>query len=663
MQRHVAARHDRIAAGALLTMKTPLEAPERQVAEETSAKPEKQAPASVIDTSKMSKGKREALELAEASRDPLDERGSFASNLFIGRYDFNRIYPWPEQSAEDREAGKEFLASLEKYLKENIDADEIDRTGEIPQKNIDDLFAMGAFGVKIPKQYQGLGLSQVNYGRAAMLLGSWDANLTALVSAHQSIGVPQPLLLFGTDEQKKKYLPRVARHEISAFALTEWNAGSDPANMSLRADPSEDGSAFILNGEKLWCTNLIKAGVLVVMAVTAPKIVNGRERKQITAFIVDVDSPGLEITYRCRFMGLRALYNGIVKFTNVRVPRDNMIAKEGQGLKVALTTLNTGRLTIPAACVGLSKRLLEISRKWASERIQWGGPIGKHSAIAGKIAEMAGNTFAMEAMTFQTSGLVDRKAADLRIETAMCKMWSTETTWKIADDAMQVRGGRGYETAQSLAGRGEEAIPVERFLRDCRINTIFEGSSEIMRLFIAREALDPHLKVGGAIFNTTLPMSERLKAVFTSGKFYAGWYPRQWFSSGAGKIDNLHRDLQKHVDYGARTSKKLARGLFHAMARFGPKLDREQLLLSRFVGIATELFAISATCSFAQYKIDHGESADEVLSVANYFCKSARARIDGYFAGARRNVDKSGYQLTQELLADKHATLREGIVR
>src|SRR6266403_760157 len=644
-------------------MKSSLEAPEKQISEETSAKPQKQAPASVIDTSKMSKGKREALELAEASRDPLDERGSFASNLFIGRYDFNRIYPWPEQSAEDRAAGREFLASLEKYLRENIDADEIDRTGEIPQKNIDDLFAMGAFGVKIPKQYEGLGLSQVNYGRAAMLLGSWDENLTALVSAHQSIGVPQPLLLFGTDEQKKKYLPRVARHEISAFALTEWNAGSDPANMSLRADPTEDGSAFILNGEKLWCTNLIKAGVLVVMAVTKPKMVNGRERKQITAFIVDVDSPGLEITYRCRFMGLRALYNGIVKFTNVRVPRENMIAKEGQGLKVALTTLNTGRLTIPAACVGLSKRLLEISRKWASERIQWGVPIGQHSAVAGKIAEMAGNTFAMEAMTFLTSGLVDRKAGDLRIETAMCKMWSTETTWKISDDAMQVRGGRGYETAQSLAVRGEEAIPVERFLRDCRINTIFEGSSEIMRLFIAREALDPHLKVGGAIFNTQLPMSERVKAVFTSGKFYAGWYPRQWFSSGAGKVDNLHRHLQKHVDYSARTSKKLARGLFHAMARFGPKLDREQLLLSRFVGIATELFAISTTCSFAQYKIDHGESADEVLSVANYFCKSARARIDNYFAGARRNADKRGYQLTQELLAGKHSSLREGIVR
>src|SRR5438309_2944968 len=514
-------------------MKSPLEAPEKQIAEETSAKPEKPA-AAVIDTSKMAKGQREALELAEAARDPLEDRGSFASNLFVGRYDFERIYPYPAQSAEDRAAGEDFLRKLEGYLREHVDPDEIDRTGEIPPENFKGLAEIGAFGIKVPKKYGGLGLSQSNYGRAAVLLGSWDGNVAALVSAHQSIGVAQPLLLFGTEEQKQKYLPRVARREISAFALTESHAGSDPATMSLRADPTPDGSAFILNGEKLWCTNGLKAGVLMVMAKTPPKIINGKEHKQITAFIVDVDTPGLTMPHRCHFMGLRALYNGVVTFKDVRVPRENIIAGEGKGLKVALTTLNTGRLTIPAACVGLCKRLLEISRKWASERVQWGVPIGQHYAIAGKIAEMAGNTFAMEAMTFLTSGLVDRKAGDLRIETAMCKMWSTETTWKISDDAMQVRGGRGYETAQSLAGRGEEAIPVERFLRDCRINTIFEGSSEIMRLFIAREALDPHLKVGGAIFNTTLPMSERLKAVFTSGEFYAGWYPRAWFSPGAG---------------------------------------------------------------------------------------------------------------------------------
>ncbi|MGZ5024595.1 MAG: acyl-CoA dehydrogenase family protein, partial [Chthoniobacterales bacterium] len=427
-------------------------------------------------------------------------------------------------------------------------------------------------------------------------------------------------------------------------------------------EPTEDGSAFIMNGEKLWCTNLTKAGVLVVMARTAPKMVNGKERKQITAFVVDVNSPGLEITYRCHFMGLRALYNGIVKFTNVRVPRENMIAKEGQGLKVALTTLNTGRLTIPAACVGLSKRLVEICRKWATERVQWGVPIGKHYAIAGKVAEMAGNVFAMEAMTFLTSALVDRKAGDLRIETAMCKMWATETTWRIADEAMQVRGGRGYETAQSLEGRGEPGIPVERFLRDCRINMIFEGSSEIMRLFIAREALDPHLKVGGAIFNTQLPMVTRIKSMFGSGSFYSRWYPKQYTKANPGDLSKLHADLRPHIQYAARTSKKLARKLFHAMMRFGPKLEREQLLLSRFCGIATELFALSATCSYAQHKIDSGEPAAEIVSLADYFCRAAKLRIDYHFAGTAENVDKRAYDLTQELMDGKHNALRTGIV-
>jgi alkylation response protein AidB-like acyl-CoA dehydrogenase len=643
-------------------MKSPLEAPEKQIAEETSAKQEKPVPPAVIDTSKMGKGQREALELAEAARDPLEDRGSFASNLFVGRYDFNRIHPYPAQSAEDRAAGEEFLRKLETYLREHVDADEIDRTGEIPPENFRGLAEIGAFGIKVPKKYGGLGLSQSNYGRAAVLLGSWDGNVAALVSAHQSIGVAQPLLLFGTEEQKRRYLPRVASGEISAFALTEVHAGSDPATLSLKAEPSADGSEFILNGEKLWCTNGVKAGVLVVMARTPSKMVGEKERKQITAFIVDVDTPGLEIAYRCRFMGLRALYNAVVRFTNVRVARENIIYKEGAGLKVALTTLNTGRLTLPAACVGVSKRLLEISRKWAGERIQWGVPIGKHAAIAGKIAEMAGNVFAMEAMTFLTSSLLDSKAGDLRIETAMCKMWATETTWRIADEAMQVRGGRGYETAASLSGRGEPPIAVERFLRDCRVNTIFEGSSEIMRLFIAREALDPHLKVGGAIFNTQLPMSDRAKAVLSSGKFYAGWYPRQWLANGAGKIENLHEILSAHVNYAARTSKRLARGLFHAMARFGPKLDREQLLLSRFVGAATELFAISATCSYAQWLLGQGKPADEILSIANYFCRSARMRIDHHFAGTARNADKRGYDLVQDLLAGKHELLRQGIV-
>src|SRR2546421_9994725 len=258
---------------------------------------------------------------------------------------------------------------------------------------------------------------------------------------------------------------------MSASALTETGAGSDPATMQTRAEPTPDGTAFILNGEKLWCTNGTKAGVIVVMAKTPPKMVGGKAKDQITAFIVETDWPGVEVTHRCRFMGLRSLYNGVMKFTNVRVPRENILLAEGKGLRVALTTLNTGRLTLPAACVGLAKRCLEITRRWAGERVQWGAAIGKHAAIADKLARMAANTFAMEAMTLLAASIVDRdKHADVRLEAAMCKMWGSEQAWEIANEAVQIRGGRGYETAASFKARGEPAVPVERLLRDCRIN-------------------------------------------------------------------------------------------------------------------------------------------------------------------------------------------------
>jgi alkylation response protein AidB-like acyl-CoA dehydrogenase len=632
--------------------------------DKSAGKPEEQA---LIDTSKMSAGQRAALELTEAARDAASEKGSFAEGLFMGRLETARLLPFPEQSSEDRDQGDAFLQHLEKFLCEKVDADEIDRTGEIPQEIIDELAEMGAFGIKISPAYGGLGLSQTNYSRAAMLLASYDGNLTALLSAHQSIGVPQPLILFGTEEQKRKYLPRVAKGEISAFALTEAGVGSDPATMTTHAEPTEDGKDFILNGEKLWCTNLIKAGVLVVMAKTPPKMVNGKPKNQVTAFIVDIETPGVEIVHRCHFMGLRALYNGVVKFTDVRVPRENILLAEGKGLKVALSTLNTGRLTLPAACVGLSKKCLEISRQWASQRVQWGAPIGKHAAIAEKIARMAANTFAMESMTLYAASLVDRdKKADVRLEAAMCKLWGTEQAWEIVNDAMQIRGGRGYETADSLRARGEAAVPIERFLRDCRINTIFEGSSEIMRLFIAREALDPHLKVSAAVLNSQLPLTQRLKAAFKAGMFYAGWYPRQFLPLGTAKLHDTHPRLAKHLRYASRASRRLARRLFHAMLRFGPKLEREQVLLGRFVEIGTELYAIAATCARAQSLLARPSTSKtshaELLDLVDYFCCASRLRIQRAFHGLRHNADRRGYRLAQQILGGQNEFLKDDIV-
>lgn len=594
---------------------------------------------SAIDTSKMSAGQRAAVELTEAAREEKRTSG-FVADLFMGRAHPAALLPFPRQTHEDQDQGDAFLERLGRVLREQTDPDEIDRTGEIPEPVIRALADLGAFAIKVPVPYGGLGLSQTNYCRAAMLLGGHCGNLTALISAHQSIGVPQPLLLFGTEEQKRRFLPRFARGEISAFALTETGVGSDPARMLTRAEPTADGEAFILNGEKLWCTNGTRAGVIVVMAKTPARTVQGQARDQITAFIVEMDSPGVEVVRRCHFMGLRALYNGVIRFTNVRVPRGNILLGEGKGLRVALSTLNTGRLTLPAACTGLAKRCLDISTRWAARREQWGAPIGRHAFIADKLARMAADTFAMESMTLYAASLVDKdKHADVRLEAALCKLWGTEAAWRIVNDTMQIRGGRGYETADSLRARGENPEPVERLMRDCRINTIFEGSSEIMRLFIAREALDPHLKVAGAIFNSKLPMKARLAAAAKAGMFYARWYPGllvpKWSKGGA--------TLGRHKRFVERNSRKLARSLFHAMARFGPKLEREQLLLGRFVDIAAELFAMTASCARAA-------AMPEKVPLADYFCRSARLRVEELFRAASRNADRDGYKLAQTLL-------------
>lgn len=609
------------------------------------------AHASVIDTSKMSPEQRAAMELTESARET-GGRQTFAGDLFMGRFDFRALHPYPKQRTEDRDQGDAFLERLSGYLREHVQPDEIDATGEIPDAVFEGLAKLGAFGIKISPEYGGLGLSQTNYCRAAVLLGSYCGNITALLSAHQSIGVPQPLILYGTEEQKRKFLPRVAAGEVSAFALTEPRVGSDPAKMETVAEPTEDGAHFVINGEKLWCTNGVKAGLIVVMARTPSK--NGRN--QITAFIVETNSPGVEIVRRCRFMGLKALYNAVVRFTNVKVPRENIIWAEGKGLRVALTTLNTGRLTLPAGCTGLAKRCLQTVRKWANERVQWGAPIGKHAAIADKIARMAADIFAMEAMTFYTASLVDKdKKADIRLEAAMCKLWVSERAWRIVDETMQIRGGRGYETAASLAARGEEPIAVERWLRDCRINTIFEGSSEIMRLFIAREALDPHLKVGGPVLNTQLPPKDRAQAAVKAAAFYAGWYPRQWLPLPASA--KIPPRLARHVRWANAASRRLARTLFHEMARFGPKLERQQVLLGRFVDIGTELFAIAAVCSRAASLPE-----SQAGGVADYFCRGARLRILQLFHDLSHNTDRAGYKIAQQVLKSEHEWLEEGVL-
>ena len=604
---------------------------------------------------------KEARDVAEAARESEWTDPSFVRELFLGRFRLDLIHPHPihDDPAEAVRA-KAFFGVLREFL-ERVDSDMIDRTGEIPEELVQELRDMGAFGIKIPTEYGGLGLSYTSYTRAMAMVTSKDGSLTALLSAHQSIGLPQPLKLFGTPEQKQRFFPRLAKGAISAFALTETDAGSDPANMRTRATPSEDGTYWTLTGEKLWCTNGTRAELLVVMARTPDAIVNGKSRKQITAFIVEANAPGVEIVHRCRFMGLKAIENGVVGFTNVRVPSENIIWGEGKGLKLALVTLNTGRLTLPASCAGGGKACLQVARTWARERVQWGQPIGKHEAIAQKLALMAANTFAMESVAELCVALTERGNYDIRLEAAIAKMWNSETGWRIIDDTLQIRGGRGYETADSLRARGEPAIPVERAMRDFRINLIFEGTSEVMRLFIAREAVDHHFKTAFALVDKDSSGADKLAALGRVAKFYPAWYLARWF--GRGAVPTAYGEfgaLAKHLRWAERQTRHLGRTLFHAMVRFGPKLERRQMVLFRAVDIGADLFAMTATCVRAQMLATQGNQ--EATELADLFCREARQRIAGNFHRFYGKNDAAIYTVSQHVLAGDHAWLEQGIV-
>ena len=609
------------------------------------------APRSTSTTPHVAPSVDEARAVAEAARETEWTAPSFVREMFEGRLRLGLIHPFPTPSAEDVAKAKPFLSALEAFLHANVDSDKIDRDGKIPDAVIEGLRALGAFGIKIPESYGGLGLSQLSYTHAIAMVTSQDGSLTALLSASQSIGVAVPLKLFGTDEQKQRYLPRLALGAISAFALTETRVGSDPAGLATHAEKSEDGSHWILNGEKLWCTNGPIAEVMVVMARTG---------KRITAFIVEADWPGVELVHRLEFMGLKAIENGVMRFTNVRVPANNVIWGEGKGLKLALTTLNTGRLTLPASCAAGAKRAVEITRRWAAERVQWGKPIGQHDAVAQMLGTMAADTFAMQAVSDLASLLADRGDADIRLEAALAKLWNSEVGDRIIDDCLQIKGGRGYETADSLRLRGERPDPVERMYRDFRINRIFEGSSEIMRLFIAREALDTHLKVAGDLIDTKSSTGTKLKSLLRAGLFYAVWYPRLWFGAAFLKYSEFGV-LAKHLRFVDRRSAKLARTLFHAMVRFGPRLEQRQSVLFRLVDVGAELLAMSAAVSQAEALRKAGTG--NAVELADIFCRHASRRVDDLFREAFGKDDVATYRTAQRVIKGEFAWLEEGMVR
>jgi alkylation response protein AidB-like acyl-CoA dehydrogenase len=599
---------------------------------------------------------RQARRIAEDAREREWDRPSFGKELFLGRLRLDLIDPLPDTDPALAADGETFLTRLREFC-ETIDGRRIERDAFIGDDVINGLKSLGAFGIKIPREHGGLGLPAVYYHRALMLAGSVHPSLGAMLSAHQSIGVAQPVKLFGADAQKREFLPRCV-HEISAFLLTEPDVGSDPARLATSAVPSDDGRSYVLNGVKLWTTNGVLADLLVVLA-RVPRTAD--HRGGITAFVVDAGSAGITVENRNAFLGLRGIENGVTRLHDVTVPAANRIGAEGDGLKIALTTLNTGRLALPASCTGAAKWCLKIAREWARTRVQWGRPIGEHEAIAGKISFLAATAFGLEAVLEVSGRLADADRHDIRIEAALAKLLGSELAWLAADDLVQIRGGRGYETAESLAARGERGVPAEQVLRDLRINRIFEGSSEIMRLLIAREAVDVHLAVAGDIIDPDADLKRKAHAAAKASAFYARWLPG--LTAGRGQMRDAYAEygpLAEHLRFVERASRKLARHTFYGMSRWQGDLEHHQLFLGRLVDIGAELYAMSASCVYAKtLRAERGHTPDELAAA---FCRQARQRVGESFRKLWHNTDADDRATAHRVLDDSYTWLEEGVL-
>lgn len=611
---------------------------------------------------------REARAVAEESRESGWEKPSFAKELYMGNFRLDLVHPHPRPDPDDADRAGLFLDKLRRYC-ETLDGSVIEQQDRVPDEYVKGLADLGCFGIKIPREYGGLGLNQVAYNRALMLVGSVHTTLGVLLSAHQSIGVPEPLKLAGSAEQCARFLPRCARGAVSAFLLTEPDVGSDPARLATSATPVEGAAAYELDGVKLWTTNGVVAELAVVMA-RVPE--SEGHRGGVTAFIVEMDTPGIIVENRNEFMGLRGIENGVTRFNRVRVSADDMVGREGDGLKIALGTLNTGRLSVPAVCTSASKWCLKIAREWSAERVQWGKPVGRHGAVERKISFIAATTYALEAILDLSGRMADEERNDIRIEAALAKLYASEMSCKIADELLQIRGGRGYETAASLAARGERAVPVEALVRDLRINRIFEGSTEIMHLLIAREAVDAHLSAAGELADPDADLAAKAKAAVAASGFYAKWLPR--LVSGPGQSPNSFAefgDLAGHLRYVERNARKLARSTFYGMARWQAGLEQQQGFLARIVDIGAELFAMSACCVRAEMQRSDAESGQETESgeqaganageLADAFCGQARLRVDNLFESLWRNTDDADRRVARAAQDGRFRWLEQGV--
>ncbi len=495
------------------------------------------------------------------------EKEGFVKELYFGRFRGDSMFPFPELSPESKEQNDIFIEKVKAFCESEIDPDKIDRDAEIPQNVIQGLGDLGVLGMTIDPLYGGSGKSQFSYCRVMEIIGGHCASTAVFVNAHHSIGL-RALELFGTPEQRGKWMkPLAAGDKLAAFALTEPHAGSDAGNVQTRAELAPDGEGYIINGEKRWITNGGIADVLTLMARTPD---SSDPDGKITAFLVTPDMPGFEVLEsRMEKVGIRGTQTGRMKFTDMYVPRENILGPEGKGLRVALTVLDFGRTTFGACCTGAAKFCVERMVARANNRSQFGKTLGEFPMVKAKIAEAAADTYAMESATYHTAALIDSGAEDYMVETAMIKVFASDQLWRIVNDCLQIWGGKGFFTDQ----------PFERMMRDARLNLIGEGANDVMRAFIAA--------VGFRHVGKDLEAKLKPK----------GWLSIPSAVLGSAKVPVKHEHLRYHANWLSNQIGKFSWAIKMLLAKHREGAIEEQLAQMRLADIATELFMASCVYS------------------------------------------------------------------
>lgn len=615
------------------------------------------------------------LEQIEAAREHLSG-ASFMAGLYEGRPDFTLLLP-PDEPPEERAVGEAYGNVIRAFLAEQVDPDEIERTAKIPEKVLRGLFERGAFGMKIPKEYGGLGFSYKNYGRILTLIAGWSNILALTVAVPQSIGIAMPILLFGNEEQKKTYLPLVAREFISAFALTEPITGSDAANIATTAVLNAAGDAFIVNGEKLWCTNgPIARFVTLIARVPARRVrlngqlrwvpaPEGKDADELvhSALILDMTAPGVRVKQRCQFEGCRGIENAHMTLKGVRISADNVVGEIGKGLKYALTILNIGRaVSIPAICLGMAKQAWQPTLDRAHARHTFQKPLAERQTQRMRIGRMAADLFAMESLAHLVWHLADQKRFDVRIEAAIAKIFCSERTIQFLRDAQILFGGMGYETADSKRVRGEPAFGIEQLVRDAEMYRIGEGATDILRPFVAREGLNRHLQRAQRFVDDRTTGASRLAEGLKLLRFYLPWYLGQWKPKPLpSRPECGHPKVEQALRWVERASRRLARALLYAMARHREHLRDDQGRQNRIEQIGEDLLVIAATALAAE-RLERTSGKTEAWELADEVVHQAQSRVDLNLQELLSNRDISVATLGRHALDVRYGWLSNGII-